>query len=177
MMEDINLDFLKPEEVPKCWFRIMDTYHLSQLIDEPTRIKSGSKTCIDHIYVTNPEHVRAKNVSHIGLSDHFPVCYVCKHNSTSHTGTHNTIKYKSYKNFDEQALLKNLTTTQWNIIDMFDNTNDALDCWKYLFLDAPMMERRVKRPKQSDWFSDDIKEAIYLRDKYSGTSVTKSAKF
>ncbi len=103
MMGDINLDFLKPEEVAKRWFRIMD--HLSQLIDEPTRIKSGSKTCIDHIYVTNPEHVRAKNVPHIGLSDHFPVCYVPKHNSTSPTGTHNTIKYRLYKNFDEQAFL------------------------------------------------------------------------
>ncbi len=70
------------------------------------------------------------------FTDHFSGCYVCKHNSTSHTGTHNTIKYRSYNNFEEEAFLEDLTTTPWNIIDMFDNPNDALDRWKYLFLDV-----------------------------------------
>ncbi len=104
------------------------------------------------------------------------------HNATAHTGSHNIIQYRSYINFDNHLFLEYLFTTPWNIIEMFDSPNDALDCWKYLLFHvvdrhAPMMERRIKRSKQSEWFSADIKKAIYLRDKFTGTSNIESAKY
>ncbi len=37
LMEDTNLNFLKPKEVLKRWYKIMDSYNLSQIINEPTR--------------------------------------------------------------------------------------------------------------------------------------------
>ncbi len=35
---------------------------------------------------------------------------------------------------------------------------------------APLKEKRVKCPKQPDWFNEDIQQASYLRDKYSATN-------
>ncbi len=45
LMGDINLDFLKPQHLLKKWTSIMESYNLTQLIKEPTRITLNSKTC------------------------------------------------------------------------------------------------------------------------------------
>ncbi len=68
MIRDLNLDFLKPHNVPQKWYNILDKYHINQLINEPTIVKKKSKTCIHHIYVTNPEHTRSTKGPHISLS-------------------------------------------------------------------------------------------------------------
>ncbi len=75
LMWDINLDFLKPQHLPKKWTSIMESYNLTQLIKEPTRITHNSKTCLDHIYVTNNEHVSAIKVPKFGLSEPLLSCY------------------------------------------------------------------------------------------------------
>ncbi len=64
---DINLNFLKRHQIPSQWFEIMDTFNLHQLIKEPTRITKTTKSCIDHIYVSNVEHIRASNAPHLIL--------------------------------------------------------------------------------------------------------------
>ena len=53
-MGDLNIDMLK--KVPKRWEDLCNLYSLSQMVQQPTRITSNSKTLIDHIYVTKPEH-------------------------------------------------------------------------------------------------------------------------
>ncbi len=94
-----------------------------------------------------------------------------KHNSTNQIKAHNTIKYRSYKDFDEHAFLEDLKPIQCTLCEAFDDANDSLVCWKHLFLDtvnthAPLKERRVKILVQPDWFIDDIYEAMHLRNKY-----------
>ncbi len=169
-------------ELPKRWLKIIDKYQFTQIINEPTRVTDNSQTCIDHIYVTNPEHVRKTKVPHIGLSDHYPACYVRKHHATYHTGEHNMMKFRSYKDFNEEAFVEDLYNVPWNLLDTFDDPDDALDSWKVMFMEvvdqhAPVKERRVKKAKQPDWFSDDIKEAMYLRDKYTDSNDMENATF
>ncbi len=86
ILGDINLDFLKFDNVPNRWTPIIDMYQLTQIIDKPITITKTSKSYIDHIYVTNPEHVREAKVPHFVLSDHFPACYVRKHHASHHMG-------------------------------------------------------------------------------------------
>ncbi len=59
---DINLDYLKPTKLPNKWTSIVDSYDITQIIKEPTRVTERSKSCIDHIYIFNTEHVRATKV-------------------------------------------------------------------------------------------------------------------
>ncbi len=70
--------------------------------------------------------MHASKVPHIGISDHFPVCYVRKHNSINLIKAHNTIKYRSYKDFDKHAFLEVLKTVPWTLCEAFDDPNDSL---------------------------------------------------
>ncbi len=92
---------------------------------------------------------------HIGISDHFPVCYVRKHKSINHIKAHNTITYRSYKDFEEHAFPEDLKTVPRTFCEAFDDLNDSLACWKPVFLDtvnthAPRKERRVKKQVQPE---------------------------
>ncbi len=51
LMGDINLDFLKPQHLPKKWTSILETYNLTQLIKKSTMITHNSKSCFDNIYM------------------------------------------------------------------------------------------------------------------------------
>ncbi len=42
---------------------------------------------------------------------------------------------------------------------------------------APLKERRVKKQVQSEWFNDDIQEAMYLRDKYCSVNDNENYVF
>ena len=82
---------------------------------------------------------------------------------------HTTITYRSYKNFDEKSFLADLAVVPWSVIEQFDDVDDALDTWEKLFMDvvnthAPLRERRVKRPRQPGWLTDEITEAMDKRD-------------
>ena len=57
---------------------IFDIYGLSQLITEPTRVTSSSKTLIDLCVTNSPEKVTNSGVIHLGISDHSLVffCHV-----------------------------------------------------------------------------------------------------
>ncbi len=51
----------------------------------------------------------------------------------------------------------------------------TLSCWQTLLLEvtdnhAPIKEHLVKKVKQPDWFSEDMKQAFYLKDKYVDTN-------
>ena len=172
IMGDLNIDWCRPHAIPTRWMSIIDAFNLNQIITGVTRTTETSNTCIDHIYVTRPENVRATKVAHIGLSDHFPVCFTRKKTYRDALNCHKTIKYRSCKNLDEAAFLSDLRNVPWSVCETFDDPNDALDCWYKLFMDivdthAPMKERRVKRLKQPDWFTDEIHDAIRERDKHA----------
>ncbi len=121
---DINLDYLKPTKLPNRWTSIMESYDMTQIIKEPTRVTERLKSCIDHIYVSNTEHVRPIR----------SLRYTRKHHAQLHNRTHNTIKFRSYKEFDHDLFLEDLNSVLWNQCDAFDDPNDALSCWQTLFL-------------------------------------------
>ena len=51
-MGDFNIDLLPTAVQKTSWINTFQSYYLNQLIDEPTRITSHSKTLLDHIYVS-----------------------------------------------------------------------------------------------------------------------------
>ena len=133
------------------WQDITDGHQLTQTVRDPTTVTADTQTLIDHIYVSHPGNVKACKVSTTSLNDHYPVCFVrhLKANYDRKHG-HTTIKYRSYKNFDDIAFL---AVVPWNVIEQFDDVDDALDTWDKLLMElvnmhAPLRERRVKIPRQ-----------------------------
>ena len=70
----------------------------------------------------------------------------------------------------------------WNIIQLFDNTDDVLETWTDLFLDVvnkniPVKEHRVKHKIQPQWISPEILDAIRSRDRHKSLGNVNEYKF
>ena len=48
--------------------------------------------------------------------------------------SHHTISYRSFKNFNEQTFKSDLQDAPWDLIKVFDDTNDVVDTWSHMFL-------------------------------------------
>ena len=134
LLGDINRDQLN-EQIHRAWTDYMEPFGLTQLVSEATRITSGSRTLINHIYCNYLENVKSVLVPKLGLSDHFPVFVTRKmHNYTPKGKSHYSISYRSFKNFDEAKFINDLQVVPWELIKLFDDTDDILEAWTDLFL-------------------------------------------
>ncbi len=64
------------------------------------------------------------------------------------------MKCRSFRKFDEKLFVEDLEYVHWNLCEVFDDPNEALDCWQKLVLDVvdkhvPVQEHRVKRSSQA----------------------------
>ena len=155
LMGDINIDIIEGlYTAPPAWQDIINNHQMSQLVQDPTRVTENTETQIDHIYVSHPGNVKVCRLSTIVLSDHYLVCFVRQLNASDFRKYgRTTIKYRSYKHFDQDAFLSDLGSVPWSIIELFDDVDYALHAWEMLFMDVvnihvPLRERRVKRPRQ-----------------------------
>ena len=170
LLGDVNRDLLN-RQIKTSWSEYMEPFGLDQLVSEATRVTSTSKTLIDHIYSNCPENVTSIDVPKIGLSDHFPIFFTRKMHVQPKKGKHYTISYRSFKNFDEAKFSNDLNDVPWDIIRIFDDTNDILNAWSDLFLEVvdanvPIKQHRVKRKNQPEWITSDLLDAMKTRDRH-----------
>lgn len=168
---DFNRDLLNPQI--KChWLDYMNSNGLAQHVTQPTRVvPNTSATLIDHIYSNFSSSIQFIDVPKIGLSDHYPVFLTRKVNSHIPKETHHVIKYRSFKNFDESKFNADLESVPWDVIKVFDDVDDALDCWYSLFTDVvdkhvPLKQHRVKKFSQPRWLTPEIIDSIKTRDRF-----------
>lgn len=115
------------ENIKKAWLEYIEPFGLQQKVNSATRKTAHSQTLIDHIYCNIEENISSIKVPEIGISDHFPVFLTRKTNCATPKSSHNTITYRSYKNFDEQEFLSELQSVPWDVIKFFEDVNDILD--------------------------------------------------
>ena len=77
LLGDINRDLLN-DQIHKYWTHNMKPFGLAQLVSEPKRVTSDSRTLFDQIYCSCPENVKSVLVPMLGLSDHFPIFLTSK---------------------------------------------------------------------------------------------------
>ena len=64
--------------------------------------------------------------------------------------SHKSIKYRSFKSFNENAFLLDLSAIPWSDIEGYDNVDSILDAWYSLFIGvidkhAPIKTHRIKK--------------------------------
>ncbi len=129
ILGDFNIDLLKYDNDSKTWLEVMENYQFTQLIQSTEK----NKTLIDHILTTIPEKMRCIQVTKLCISDHFPTIAVFK-DSFGNKQTHMSIKYRCYKNFDDDIFLNDLKNVLWEEIETIENVDEALEYWYKLFL-------------------------------------------
>ncbi|CAH3177290.1 unnamed protein product [Porites lobata] len=118
---------------------ITETYQYIQLIDQPTRITSSTRTLIDHIFTNKPNIVTNHGVLHVGISDHSLIYATHKHNTLK--ADPKIMESRQFKNFDCSKLASCipdtasqpedfLGRTDLNFFTMFEIFNN--DCPMYL---------------------------------------------
>ena len=170
LLGDFNRDLLN-ENIKKSWLEYLEPFGLIQKVNQSTRKTSSSETLIDHIYCNMQTNLSSIDVPQIGLSDHFPIFLTRKTNCSIPKFSHHTISYRSYKHFNEQEFISDLQSVPWDIIKLFDDTNDVIDTWSTMFLNIvdkhlPLKSQRVKHKQQPKWITPEIIEAIKTRDRY-----------
>ena len=147
---------------------ITDLYGLHQLINEPTRVTDTTSTLIDLIYTNYPDKVVCSGVCHVSISDHSLIFAYRKLSIGVASKRHNTIKYRSFKNFNRDYFRSDIASQNWDALDNFQDPNDMWREWKIKFLNvvdthAPLRTKRV-RLKRSPWITSELKKRMHERD-------------
>ena len=115
-MGDFNIDIKDKQLCNTKWKHAMEINDLKQLIKEPTRITANSATTIHDLYASKPGLVADLSVPNIAVRDHFPIQFTCVSGKPNFKRNfHTTIQYRSYKAFNEEHLLFDMTNTMTNI--------------------------------------------------------------
>ena len=170
LMGDINRDLLN-NQIKTVWTDYMESFGLTQLVSEATRVTSDSRTLIDHIYSNCPENVTSLNVPKIGLSDHFPIFFTRKMHVRPPKMNHYTISYRSFKTFDEAKFIEDIQSVPWDTIKLFDDADDILEAWLDLCSQVvdkhvPIKQHRVRHKNQPQWLTSEILDAMKCRDRH-----------
>ena len=170
LLGDFNRDLLN-EQIKKSWLEYLEPFGLIQRVNQPTRKNTTSETLTDHIYCNIDTNVSSIDVPQLGLSDHFPVFITRKANCSTPKSTHHTISYRSFKIFCQQDFSSELQDAPWDLIKVFEDTNDVVDTWSSLFLSIvdkylPLKTHRVKYKQQPKWITPEIIDAMKTRDRY-----------
>ncbi len=178
ILGDLNIDYNPTKSIDKYsnkkWQQLIEYFGLVQIIKFPTRVTRSSSSIIDHVYTSTTNFVKDELVSSLSISDHYPVSFtriLSKSKSIADKGhKHEYIQYRSFKNFDEIKFRNTLASVKFSIIESMHNPNDQIGHFYnilngILSKQAPIKIKRVKQYTQPGWFNDEIKEAIFERNK------------
>ena len=128
----------------------MEQFGLFQKVTQATCETESSKTLIDHTYCNMPGNLATATVPKIGLSHHYQIFMTRKINSSTPKKEHYTIKYGSFKNFNETDFNEDMRSVPWDIIEVFAEPDEILETCSDLFLKVvdshiPMKQKRSKK--------------------------------
>ena len=166
ILGDTNCNFLdNSDNDTKHLKRILMTYKMTQLIKEPTRTKSDTKTLVHHIIVNRTDMVLDSGVIPCGISDHDAI-YITKNMRRPNLKFQTqTITVRNFKKFNLNEFLKELDSLPFNQIRLVSNdANKMWLMWKNLFLSAldkhaPIISMRL-RDNKAPYITSELK---YLR--------------
>ena len=104
---DLNFDYKLDESLSSNPIHYIENlYSMTQIIHQPTRVTKNSTSLIDLMLTTLPELHHNTKVYEFAFSDHFLI-YTCIKVS-SKARKHRTIRYRSYKDFNEEQFVNDL---------------------------------------------------------------------
>ena len=133
LLGDFNGNFLSSTDFKKHHLvKILHSFNLTQVVNNITR--PLSKTCLDHIWCSHPEHLNNISVIPSGMPDHLPIVATRKYNRTrSNNSRFITISYRDIKNLDKEAFVESLKMAPWDCTFLFDDINDIVNTWYKIF--------------------------------------------
>lgn len=147
---------------------IIQTLHLVQLIEKPTRITASSSTLLDLIITNKSNFVAHSDVVSCSIGDHELITAtinVRKEKCPPAVKTFRSLENYSQNNFCELLLNESYIL---NAISYTDNVNNQVLTFTNTFMKcldtcAPFVTKDIKRPP-APWVDAQIKDAMRIRD-------------
>ena len=166
LVGDFNINLLNNTEFAD---EMYASYYLKQFIQEPTRVAAKSATLIDHIYCSDSKLMSMSGVINLHLSDHnLTFCDLNIDGKDCHRQT-KCVSCRAMWKVDRSKLLSDLSQQTWSLINIFDEIDDAVDCFTALFMDvwnrhAPLKKKHIRFQKLPS-MTRSVKSAMKKRDK------------
>ena len=128
---------------------IMQDTNMTQMISEPTRVTTNSRTLIDVLFTNRPSSFNATGTWPLTSSDHMMIFGEHAEKSPS---IQQTSKVRCLKKCSTEDLLNDLSNAPWYTMDTYSSVDDMWDYWKTLFLfvlDSHAPIKSVRRRKDS----------------------------
>lgn len=154
-MGDLNSDLsFKRNEDAESHFgrrllRILRSYGMKCVINEPTRISDVAQTLIDLIIVSQPEKITSAGVSHLGISDHSFV-YA---NLRMRKEKSPLMIINNYRNFNQQKFRNDIESAPWSVCEIFDDIDDQVWAWQHIYqriVSDHISTRQVRKRKKTN---------------------------
>ena len=165
VLGDFNDDYFQPDNRID---KIVQTLHLHQLSDKPTRITRTSSTLIDLIITNNCNFIISSDVIACPVGDHEQLAIslnIKKEKNPPQTKTFRTLKEYSPNLFcnlllNESQVLNGILNTDDVNKQVPILTNTFMNC---LNTCAPFITKEIIRPP-APWIDSEVKEAMKKRD-------------
>ena len=160
LMGDFNL-----EPSNKILNSFMENHYLTNMVKTKTCFKSLAGTCIDLILTNRKHSFQHTCTLETGISDHHLLIYTMLKNTFCKLPP-KIIRYRSYKTFNEQLFLDDLSTNLTDS-DHYDNFQENFE--NILNTHAPFKEKTV-RGNDKPHMSKCLRQAIMTRSKLKNTA-------
>jgi hypothetical protein len=133
LLGDFNINLLNKNNV--AWESMLALFGLKQLVSTATRVSPSTSTLIDHIYTSSPETVCNVTVPTLSLSDHYPIfCTLALKVPKEKKNRHTSIMYRSFKKFDKNDFLNDLSQAPFDHVCNFHDPEHAMSWWCNIFV-------------------------------------------
>nr|CAH7768240.1 unnamed protein product [Callosobruchus chinensis] len=166
---DFNIDLLGANRGVDYMSVFLETYGLSQVISEPTRITSATRSLLDLIISSSPDLLSQIQVNNMH-SCYFDHCAVSCTISKEIRRTAPRVQYlRSWKEFDESTFFELLNLVNWDTIYQCSNVNEMIqfliDSLSNVFdVCCPIRMIKVYK-KHTPWITFNIRQMMKARDK------------
>ena len=164
MLGDVNINLLN---IPNCLNDMFDVYGLTNLIHSPTCYKSLNGTLIDPVVVVNSNRFYAPINVQCGMSDWHNLVG-CITRLSIPRAPPKTIVYRSYKHFDQNAFVKDISCAPFHVTEVLDDVDDKYWFMSNLYKDivnqhAPM-KKRVLKSQNVPYMNSGLRKQMYRRN-------------
>lgn len=164
VLGDINVDFLKDVNPLK---DTLDIYNLVNKVKGPTCYKNPNNPSSVDVFLSNqPKKVLDCINECIGVSDHHNIIVAATRMHAPKQSA-KQITYRSYKNFNEEAYIKDLECTPFHVGEIFDDVEDQLWYHNKLLIEvmdkhAPQ-KKRMTKSRQLACMNGELRKAINVK--------------
>ena len=149
---------------------LIQTLHLVQLIERPTRITASSSTLLDLIITNKSNFVTHSDAVSCCIGDHELITATVNIRKEKHPPPVKT--FRSLENYSQDNWCDLLLNEAYilNVILYTDNVSDQVSTFTNVFMRclntcAPLVTKEIKRPP-APWIDARIKDAMRTRDNF-----------